>query len=156
MIGELDRSSGEPLWSYQHTSGARPPLIHHHQALTGTESGELLVFDLSDEEAHDMPDDSETYLSTMVVRASNGKEEIHLCVGAEDRDSLVGDTVAAFVDATSKHRGRPEFGGHIKVVILGSTTDAAKTALPELRTRLNALAAKSDVRVSFTEQKGGW
>jgi hypothetical protein len=173
VAGVLDPSTGEPLWSYHHETdsdyktGVRPPLISGGEAFTTTENGELLVFDLSEEvtrparrpverDEEGRPDDPDVYLSTVVVRDADGKEEVHICLGVQDKDTLMFEGVAAFVDAASDQWDRPEFGRHIKVIILGSTPKEAKAALPELRAELSRLAAQQNLRVTVTEQDGGW
>jgi hypothetical protein len=112
-----------------------------------------------DDEDEEEGDPGEPYVSAMVTRNDRGTEDVHLMAGGPDGDRLAKAIEVGFQGLLKEHARRPEFSGHIQIVVLGNTPVSERKNIPSLLEHLrgicNDLSKGNDkrYRVSLTYQK---
>lgn len=126
-------------------------LIETYAETTG--SGGAPNGDESDEEA--------PYFSAMVVKNDRGTEDVKLMVGGDDGERLSHDMQYAFVNLLHEHMPRPEFSGHMTIVVLGYTPVSARPLIEKVIAHLKSYCAELSqgehtYQVSVEYQKSSW
>lgn len=119
-----------------------------------------------DEDAEDDGDPNEPYIMGMVVGNPAGLEEVHIMAAGEDSQRLGQAIVNALAQSMSTHLSRPEFSGHVKVVLLAHTPQAVRDELAPLEAHLQGILSEvggkqrdvplaRPLTVEVTQQTGG-
>ena len=81
-------------------------------------------------------------VQTIVVQNERGTEDVQLLAGGADGARLAQAIEAAFNDVLKEHMRRPEFSGHIQVVVLETTPRSERRHVPPVIERLRGICAE--------------
>lgn len=109
----------------------------------------------------DESDENAPYLSAMVVGNDRGTEDVKLMVGGDDAERLARDMQYSFVSLLHKHMPRPEFSGHMTIVVLGYTPVSARPLIEKVIAHLKLYCAELSegehtYQVSVEYQESSW
>ena len=111
-----------------------------------------------EEDDEEVGDPDEPYITTMVVRNDRGTADVVIMAGGQDADRLAQGIEAAFMGVIKEHAARPEFSGHIQIVVLGMTPPPARKRIPKLLEHFRGICSElsahgTKFRVSLTYQR---
>jgi hypothetical protein len=111
----------------------------------GDEGDEGDEEDEDEDEDEDVPGDDdpgEPYIMNIVSRNEAGLENVIMTAAGTDASRLGRAIVNAMAQTLTAHLSRPEFGGHVRVVLLANTPQAVREELAPLEEHLRGIVAE--------------